>query len=85
MGNELKVAVAEYQTPHNGRERNCVGTIVMRGEDDYLLREHIVLGVDQGRDVFDERTRTMSLAEAKRVLNEWIAFEIAEVVQIPWE
>ena len=55
--------------------------------DDFVLRERIQIGVDQdaGREVFDERSRVLSLAEAKRVLNDWIAFEIAEVIQIPWE
>jgi hypothetical protein len=80
------VARAEYETLHDGAEHPCTGTILMVG-DDFVLRERIQIGVDQdaGREVFDERSRVLSLAEAKRVLNDWIAFEIAEVIQIPWE
>jgi hypothetical protein len=87
MSGEAKVAWAEYETHHNGSEHPCVGTLLMTGDDAFLLRERIQIGMDQdlGREIFDERSRVLSLPEAKRVLNDWIALEIAEVVQVPWD
>jgi hypothetical protein len=80
MSGETKVAWAEYDTLHNGRERACTGTIVMTGDETFLLRERI-----QTESALEERSRVLSLSEAKTVLNDWIALEIAEVVQIPWD
>jgi hypothetical protein len=79
MSGEAKVAWAEYDTLHSGESRPCTGTIVMMG-DSFLLRERFQVG-----EVFEERSRVLSLAEAQGVLNDWIALEIAEVVQIPWD
>jgi hypothetical protein len=87
MTGDLMVAVAEYQTAFNGREYPCVGTILMAGDERFVLREHITLGLDHyaKRDIFHERARVMPLDEAKQVLNDWVGLEIADVVQIPWE
>jgi hypothetical protein len=79
MSGETKVAWAEYDTLHSGASHPCTGTILMVG-DDFLLRERIQVG-----EALEERSRALSLAEAQSVLNDWIALEIAEVVQIPWD
>jgi hypothetical protein len=59
----------------------------MAGDERFVLREHITLGLDHyaKRDIFHERARVMPLDEAKQVLNDWVGLEIADVVQIPWE
>jgi hypothetical protein len=87
MTGDAMVAVAEYQTPFNGREYPCVGTILIADDERFVLREHITLGVDEymKRDLFHERTRVMPLAEAKQVLDDWVELQIADVVQVPWE
>jgi len=86
MANEAKIASADYDTLHLGKSYPCTGTILTAG-DGYVLRERIQIGVDRdlGREVFDERSRTLSLAEAKKVLQEWTDHDIAEVLQIPWD
>jgi hypothetical protein len=86
MSGESKVAWAEYETLHYGAVHPCIGTILGVG-DSFILRERIQIGVDQdaGREVFDERSRVLSLEEAKRILREWTDLEIAEVLQIPWD
>ncbi len=86
MANEAKIASADYDTLHRGKSYPCTGTILAAG-DGYMLRERIQIGVDRdlGRDIFDERSRTLSLAEAKKVLQEWTDHDIAEVLQIPWD
>jgi hypothetical protein len=87
MTGDAMVAVAEYQTPFNGREYPCVGTILIADDEHFVLREHITLGVDEymKRDLFHERMRVMPLDEAKRVLDDWVELQIADVVQVPWE
>jgi hypothetical protein len=87
MTSDVMVAVAEYQTPFNGREYPCVGAILMASDERFVLREHITLGLDNylRRDIFHQRTRIMPLTEAKQVLSDWVELAIAAVVQIPWE
>jgi hypothetical protein len=82
MNNRAKVASAEYETIHMGQSYPCSGTILAT-DGAYLLRERIKVGTD--RDVYDERSKPLSLQEARRVLQEWIALDIAEVLQIPWD
>ena len=86
MTEDAMVAVAEYQTPFNGREYPCVGTILIANDERFVLREHITLGVDEymKRDLFHERRRVMPLDEARQVLNDWVELQIADVVQVPW-
>jgi hypothetical protein len=79
MSGEAKVAWAEYDTLHNGASHPCTGTILMVGEN-FLLRERIQVG-----GAVEEKSRALSAAEAQSVLNDWIALDIAEVVQIPWD
>jgi hypothetical protein len=86
MMGESTVARAEYETNHGGKTRPCRGAIVINGET-FMLRERIQVGIDQqhGRELFDERSRVVSLPEAKRILQEWTDLDIAEVTQIPWD
>jgi hypothetical protein len=77
---EGKIATAEYETLHKGQTCPCLGRLVVT-DVGYALKERIALG-GQG---FEERSREVSLDEAKRVLHEWTALDIAEVFQIPWE
>jgi hypothetical protein len=51
------------------------------------LRERIQVGVDRdlGREVYDERSKALSLEEARHLLQEWQRDDIAEVFQIPWD
>jgi hypothetical protein len=82
MNDRAKVASAEYETIHMGKSYPCTGTILATG-DDFLLRERILVSVD--REAFDERSKPLTLREAQKVLQEWIALDIAEVLQIPWD
>ena len=86
MSNGGKVASAEYETFHNGKSYLCKGSIVAT-EEGYLLRERIQVGVDHGpgREAYDERSRALSPVEAKKVLQEWMNLDIAEILQIPWD
>jgi hypothetical protein len=79
-----KIASAEYETLHQGETRPCVGRLVVT-EGGYALKERVALGPSLSDDAFEERVRSVSLDEAKRILHEWTALDIAEVFQIPWE
>jgi hypothetical protein len=69
-----------------GPEFDAIGTIVAIDEAS-LLRERIQIGVDRdlGREVYDERSKALSLEEARHLLQEWQRDDIAEVFQIPWD
>jgi hypothetical protein len=83
---EAKIASADYETLHQGKPRPCVGRLVAT-DTGYALKERIALGLDAslGRETFEDRARDLPLDEAKLILREWTALEIAEVFQIPWE
>jgi hypothetical protein len=81
---EGKIATAEYETLHHGKPCPCVGRLVARDEG-YALKERIALSAGPSGETFEERARDLSLDEAKRILQEWTALDIAEVFQIPWE
>jgi hypothetical protein len=81
---EGKIATAEYETVHEGKPRPCVGRLVV-SDQGYALKERIALGAGPPGEAFEERTRDVPLDEAKRILQEWTALDIAEVFQIPWE
>jgi hypothetical protein len=81
---EGKIATAEYETAHHGKPRPCVGRLVV-SDDGYALKERIAVGGGPSGEAFEERARALSLDEAKRILQEWTALDIAEVFQIPWD
>jgi hypothetical protein len=66
-----RVAWADYETVHNGRSCFCTGTIVAI-DDGFILRERIQVGVDRdlGREVYDERSKALSLEQARHLLQE---------------
>ena len=86
MSTGTRVAWAEYETLHNGKSCLCTGTIVAIDEA-FILRERIQVGVDRdlGREVYDERSKPLSLEQARHLLQEWQRDDIAEVFQIPWD